>query len=37
MRSTNLMSLALYRAKLSHISAISHLTIEVDRKSRDLR
>ena len=33
MRSTSLMPLALYRAKLSHLAGISHLTIEVDRKA----
>jgi Co/Zn/Cd efflux system component len=31
-RSANLLPLALYRAKLSHLPGISHLTIELDRK-----
>lgn len=31
-RSANLLPLALYRAKLSHLPSISHLTIELDRK-----
>lgn len=33
LRSANAMPLALYRAKLSHIEALSHVTIEIDRRA----
>jgi cation diffusion facilitator family transporter len=33
LRTANALPLALYRAKLSHIEALSHVTIEIDRKA----
>ncbi len=33
LRTANALPLALYRAKLSHIDALSHVTIEIDRKA----